>query len=839
MAPQDRLIGRTLGRYTIESMVGKGGLAAVYRANDLLWDVPVAVKVLPEFFATDEEHRQRFQREASTMAVLVHPNIMPVRDYGQAEGVTYFVMDYAEGGTLEDKMGRPLSVEEASHLLQPIISAVEYAHHQGVVHRDLKPSNVLFDSEERSLVADFGIAKLMAESGLTRTRESLGTPEYMAPEQAREAALVGAPADVYALGVILFQLVAGQTPYQGNTAIDIIEKHKYAPIPSVRLINPQLPASLEDLLRRALAKEPSNRIQSAGEFGNLLRLVLAGSPLPPDQRAPVSAPTPPGSTFVTPPGQASPLTPHPTPAPATYYPPAPQHRSSFPVIPVLLGVVAIAAVAAILYFVLGQPQPDSPYQAGLACFQREDWGCCVENFQKTLALDPGYRDAASRMAQCQDRQITDAQGQELKDAWSEIARCKSSEDWDCVRENALAIATKLDRKDDGARKEFAEASLTMAQGIMDVDPEIAIGFLRDVQDLEVEPLPANFQSTLDLLTAYQAGATAYAGGNWQTAIDELSAAGNFRDSQEIIADSHVRLCRSALAQGDLKTADQEVSNAKQVDPQNSDADTCADAITDAHYEATMTEANALLESGMWEDAIAVCRDASSLDSAAQEPKECMARANEELYRASLARGQDLLARCHLNEAIAAFNEAQTFKPNDSAAQSGITEAQTLQKPVTTRLADSYDDWSSNQGTNGWYYLAHPGGQTQEIPWGGDAYWLNRGEGSRIQRDGQHPGRSADVTRRWRSNINGSITVNIQHRLENPRGNTQILLRQNGRILFNETVSTTSFRQAPPISLTVSSGDNIDLVVGSNGNQTNDMTLVRMTIEQMVPQCTPQ
>ncbi|MCB0200999.1 MAG: serine/threonine protein kinase, partial [Anaerolineae bacterium] len=193
MASQDRLIGHTLGRYTIESLLGRGGLAAVYKANDLLWEVPVAVKILPEFFATEEEHRQRFQREASTMANLIHPNIMPVRDYGQAEGVTYFVMDYAEGGTLEDRMRHPVSLEETARLLLPVVSAVEYAHHQGVVHRDLKPSNVLFDAEGRPLVADFGIAKLMEESGLTRTRESLGTPEYMAPEQAREAALVAEP----------------------------------------------------------------------------------------------------------------------------------------------------------------------------------------------------------------------------------------------------------------------------------------------------------------------------------------------------------------------------------------------------------------------------------------------------------------------------------------------------------------------------------------------------------------------------------------------------------------------------------------------------------------------
>ncbi len=292
MTQQDRLLGRTLGRYTIESLLGRGGLAVVYKANDLLWEMPVAVKVLPEFFATEEEHRQRFQREASTMANLVHPHIMPVRDYGQAEGVTYFVMDYAGGGTLEDRMGRPLSLPEAFAVLEPVAAGVAYAHRQGVVHRDLKPSNVLFDAEGRSLVADFGIAKLMEDAGLTHTRESLGTPEYMAPEQAREAALVAEPADVYALGVILFELVTGQAAYQGATAMDVIEKHKYAPIPSAKALNPSLPASLDEFFRRALAKEPVSRVQSVEELMGLLRLVIEGRALPADHRTAALAPAP-------------------------------------------------------------------------------------------------------------------------------------------------------------------------------------------------------------------------------------------------------------------------------------------------------------------------------------------------------------------------------------------------------------------------------------------------------------------------------------------------------------------------------------------------------------------
>lgn len=840
MAQQDRLIGRTLGRYTIEALLGKGGLAAVYKANDLLWEMPVAVKVLPEFFATEEEHRQRFQREASTMANLVHPHIMPVRDYGQAEGVTYFVMDYAGGGTLEDRMGQPMALTEAFALLEPVAAAVAYAHRQGVVHRDLKPSNVLFDAEGRPLVADFGIAKLMEEVGLTRTRESLGTPEYMAPEQAREAALVGEPADVYALGVILFQLVTGQVPYQGNTAIDVIEKHKYAPIPSARTANPRLPATFDELCRRVLAKEPANRVQSVEELMGLLRLVLEGRPLPPDQRAPALLPptTPSGGTYATPPGTAAPFVSPPTAPPPVYQaPPSPPSR--FPVVPVLLSLLAVVIVAVILFFVLNRPQPDKPYQAGLACFQREDWVCCISNFEEALAIEPGYRDAAERAEECRQRQVESAKSEELKDAWSEIARCNSAEDWTCVREQAKTIATKLDPADAGARKEYAAASLKLAQEAMVDDPEKALESLMEALDLDVEPLPEGFEATRSQLEDYLAGASAYATGDWEQAISLLTPLAGFRDSVDLVYDSYVRLCQQALKDGDLETARQEAEQALALKPAGVEAMTCVTGITDASYEALMTQAQARLDAGEWQAAIDICTQAQNVKPDAQEPLDCVVRATDALYQASFAQGQDFLNRCRLDEAIAAFQQALTFKPGDSAAQDGINQAQQLKTPVTRKLADSYNDWSSSQGNNGWYYLAQVGGAMQEVAWGGDfAYWWDRREGSRIQQDGQHPGRSMEAVRRWRSPISGVVRVSIQYLLQNGRGNTLLSLRQDGRTVWSQTVVNTNV-QSHQETLNVSAGSNLDLVVNSNGSQTNDFTILRMTIEQQVQQCGPK
>lgn len=852
MTHEDRLIGRTLGRYKIESLLGRGGLAVVYKATDLLWEMPVAVKVLPEFFATEEEHRQRFQREASTMANLVHPHIMPVRDYGQAEGVTYFVMDYAGGGTLEDRMGRPLSLYEAFALLEPAATAVAYAHRQGVVHRDLKPSNILFDAEGRPLVADFGIAKLMEESGLTRTRESLGTPEYMAPEQAREAALVAEPADVYALGAILYELVTGQAPYQGSTAIDVIEQHKYAPIPSARSTNPQLPAAFDEFLRRVLAKEPASRVQSVEEMMGLLRAVLEGRPLPPDQRAaapmPLPAQTPVGGTYVNAPETAPPAAMPPgypaTAAPAAMTPPpgypgAAKPRSGFPVAWLLLGVVALATVAAVVYFVLGRPQADKPYQAALACIVQEDWNCCIASLEQTLVIDPAYRDAATRLQECRERQITTTQLAALDGAWSKIARCKAAADWECVRASAYDIAIKLDPQDVGARKEYAEASLQQAREVIESDPEAALGLLNEARDLDIEPLPAEFDQTLTQLDSYLSGVAAYGKGDWQQAITQLTPILTFLDGRDLVYDSRVRLCQAALKAGDLETAQREAAEALQLRPDAPEATACAAGITDASYETLMAQAQEYLDSSQWQSALDTCNQALSLKSAAPEPSDCIARATDGLYQASYARGQDLLDRCQLAEAVAAFEEALAYKPSDSTAQAGISQARQLQTPVTRRLADSYDDWRNSQGYNGWYYLARADGAMQQIPWGGDyAFWWDRREGSRIQQDGQHPGSSVEVVRRWSSPVNGTVKVYLQFALQNGRGGTQLILRQDGRDVWGQYIGHTDIR-SHQVTLDVSSGANLDLALNSAGSQVNDLTLLRMTIEQQVAQCSPK
>jgi len=180
-------LGSRLGRYEVLELVGRGGMASVYRGHHTDLDRPVAIKVLPEFLAEDEIARERFRQEARAIARLRHPNILSVFDYGEEQGITYIVSEFVEGGTLADRITAAMAPEEAARLLSPVSNALDYAHGQGILHRDVKPANILVGADGQPVVGDFGLARLMDGAGqrLTVAGSALGTPEYMAPEQAR------------------------------------------------------------------------------------------------------------------------------------------------------------------------------------------------------------------------------------------------------------------------------------------------------------------------------------------------------------------------------------------------------------------------------------------------------------------------------------------------------------------------------------------------------------------------------------------------------------------------------------------------------------------------------
>ncbi|MBI3362421.1 MAG: serine/threonine protein kinase [Chloroflexi bacterium] len=275
----DDLIGRTLGPYQITQPLGRGGMAAVYKAYQPALQRYVAIKILPASLAHDPQFSERFTREARAIARLDHPNILPVYDFGQSDGVTYIVMKYVDGGTLKDVLERgKMPFDQAALILGQVASALDYAHGQGVIHRDIKPANILLARPDWALLSDFGLAKVTESAAkLTGTGVGMGTPEYMAPEQA-SGLEIDARADIYSLGVTLYAMVTGEVPYTGSTPIAIILKHVNDPLPSPRAVNPAIPFVAETAILKAMAKKPAERYPSASELSRAFGAAVGAKP---------------------------------------------------------------------------------------------------------------------------------------------------------------------------------------------------------------------------------------------------------------------------------------------------------------------------------------------------------------------------------------------------------------------------------------------------------------------------------------------------------------------------------------------------------------------------------
>jgi serine/threonine protein kinase len=262
-----------MGRFEILGEIGLGGMGKVYQALDPQHDRQVAIKALPQQYLTDLGFRARFEREARLIADLEHAAILPVYEFGEQDGQPYLVMQYMPNGSLADRLLRgPLSLEECDRVLGRIAAALDYAHEQGIIHRDLKASNILFDQDDNAYLADFGIA-LQPEATWQRDLAS-GTPAYMSPEQALRVATIDARSDVYALGVITYEMLAGELPFDGETPVSILLKHIHDPPPSLVARDPDLPGGLDAILQRALAKDPQERYPSAGEFAKAFQNAL-------------------------------------------------------------------------------------------------------------------------------------------------------------------------------------------------------------------------------------------------------------------------------------------------------------------------------------------------------------------------------------------------------------------------------------------------------------------------------------------------------------------------------------------------------------------------------------
>jgi predicted Ser/Thr protein kinase len=274
------MIPEKIGRYIIESELGRGGMAVVYLARDPYVERQVAVKVLPRQFTFDPQFRARFQREAQVIATLDHPAIVPVYDFGEHDEQPYIVMRYMKGGSLADKLkvDGPMRVAETARILERIGGALDEAHQKGIVHRDLKPGNILFDDRGDAFVGDFGIVKL-SESTVNYTGNAIiGTPGYMSPEQARGDEEIDGRSDIYALGAIVYEMLTGLLPYQADTPVGLMMKHILEPVPDIRTLKPDLPPVTSQVISKAMAKQPNERYQHCADVATALTQISSGMP---------------------------------------------------------------------------------------------------------------------------------------------------------------------------------------------------------------------------------------------------------------------------------------------------------------------------------------------------------------------------------------------------------------------------------------------------------------------------------------------------------------------------------------------------------------------------------
>jgi len=280
------MIGQTLGPYKIMEQIGSGGMATVYKAYHATMDRFVAIKVLPVEMARDPSFTARFAQEARTIAKLEHPFILPVYDSGKDQGIYYIVMRYMEAGTLGDLLnkGTP-DYRTSARLIQRIAEALDYAHSQGIVHRDIKPNNILIDKNGQPYLTDFGIAKIV-EGSLNLTGSAIiGTPSYMSPEQG-QGIPVDNRSDIYSLGVMLYEMVTGRRPFDGDTPMSVLIKHMQEPLPPPSKFAKNIPPKLEQVIIKSLEKDRNDRYATAADFARALEEAITG--VAPVQAAPVA-----------------------------------------------------------------------------------------------------------------------------------------------------------------------------------------------------------------------------------------------------------------------------------------------------------------------------------------------------------------------------------------------------------------------------------------------------------------------------------------------------------------------------------------------------------------------
>lgn len=366
----DTFINQCLGRYRIVERIGAGGMARVYKARDTNLDREVAIKILHDHLAEDSTFKDRFDREARLVASLNHPNIIQIFDYATVDLgdrlVAYMVMPYIPGRTLKEELddlcasGQRMSTERVRAIMLDITAALHYAHNKGMVHRDVKPGNILFDEHNRAVLGDFGIARLAQASSLTNDGATVGTPTYLSPEQAAGMPVDGR-SDLYALGVMLYEMLTGTPPFAGDSAIAVILKHINQPVASITPIHAN--PALNTFVQRALAKNPDDRYQTAQDFADDLAFQLGNTP-PPTTMAIIPT-TPDTTTLLLPPLRAQ--------------------RRNFS--PRNIGIALAALTVAILFVLLASHTSDVPV---IASMTEGDNTYFISDFASNVSENAGW-----------------------------------------------------------------------------------------------------------------------------------------------------------------------------------------------------------------------------------------------------------------------------------------------------------------------------------------------------------------------------------------------------------------------------------------------------------------
>ena len=299
--------GENVGPYRIMEQLGQGGMATVYKAYHAALDRYVALKVLHPAFGVDPNFEARFQREARLVAKLEHPHIVPVYDYAEHEGRPYLVMKYIEGDTLKARLSKgPLTSEEITNVVESVGSALAHAHKQGILHRDIKPSNVLIGTDGQMYLADFGLARIAQAAESTLSSDMImGTPQYISPEQAMGEKNLDEGTDIYSFGVMLYEMVVGQVPYNADTPFSIIHDHIYSPLPMPRALNPAVPELVQRVLLKALAKDRKDRYPDVDSLVKAFKDAWIEAGVPMQGTAITMRPTPLKSGIKTAPAQAA------------------------------------------------------------------------------------------------------------------------------------------------------------------------------------------------------------------------------------------------------------------------------------------------------------------------------------------------------------------------------------------------------------------------------------------------------------------------------------------------------------------------------------------------------